>query len=286
MIGLYDDAGDRIAHAYNGLVVNDSSYPIASAVMNHRFDAVLEALPRSDGMEAYEPHRLSTVLQVDGTVEGVSVADLHDKIDALNAAFDPVRVTHDDAATYDRGFIPYTFSVPTANTTGYPDGLIPMQLYARSLALPVGRVSKFEGHVARYTLLLQAVDPRRYLQTEDTDTLTGFLTVINNALGTYKSWPTLRLTMSGAGDAAWWINNIEDDYAEALTINLSTLVAGDVIDIDMRRRTITRVSDGSSLMSLYVSGRYVEIMPLAQTIQVKNLSGITSAVLTYRRAFA
>lgn len=286
MIGIYDDAGDRIPHGYNGLVVNNDSYPIASATMSHRFDAVLEALPRSDGMEAYEPHRLSAVLQVEGTVEGVSVADLHDKIDALNAAFDPVRVTHDDDAAYDRGFIPYTFSVPTTDTDNYPDGLIPMQLYARSLSLPVGRVSKFEGHVARYTLLLQAVDPRRYLQTEDTAPLTGSLTVINNGLATYKSWPTLRLTMSGAGDPTWWINNIEDDYAEALTLNLGALVAGDVVDVDMRRRTIKRVSDGASLMSLYLSGRYIEMMPLAQTIQVKNLTGIASAVLTYRRAFA
>ena len=90
MIGIYgDDLETRLAMAYRGLTINDDSYPVASIAVDHRYDSVIEANAQIDGMEAYGSRRMVTMLTVEGIVKADSVSQLHDRIEALNAAFDP-----------------------------------------------------------------------------------------------------------------------------------------------------------------------------------------------------
>lgn len=290
MIGIYDDGGDRLAMAYRSLTINDESYPVSSVVVDHRYDSVTEPKPQADGMEAYAVRRLVAMIRADGVVKADSVADLHDKVEALNAAFDPVLAFDEDTATRDIGFLPFTFSVPTADDTGYPTGLKPLQYYVRSTAIPVPRISKFEGDGAHFTLLLQAVDPRRYLQTLTSvdlfhtpgGTPDSASVAVDNSLASYSSWPTITMVMSGFGHTAFYVDH-DESGVDPLVLDLSSLVATDVVTIDMQAREV--LVDGASRMDLVVSGDFFPIRPGTQNVESGWMAGVTSCVMSYRRAF-
>lgn len=290
MIGIYKDrtAGGedtRLAMTYRSLTINNDTYPVSIVVASHRFDSVTEPRAERDGMEAYVPRRMVTTYRIEGIVKADNIAQLHDRIDALNAAFDPILATDADPTDIDTGFLPFTFSVPTEDTDNYATGLIPMQIYGRSLELPVNRVSKFEGDGARFSILLQCADPRRYLQTNEELTIVGLSDTMDNSLSTYASWPIVTLTMSGAGSAAWYMDRNDDGWDHLpITIDLSGRSAGEVVVIDMDRKEI--LVDGVVDMSLYVSGHYF-MAPASDTtlLSVPNQTGITSCVVTWARAF-
>lgn len=281
MIGIYDDAGDRLALGYSGLTFNDDAYPLAIVAVSHSYDAVTEPKATRNGMESYDPRQMLTMIRLEGVIKADSVAQLHDRIEAMNAAFDPVLSAEADTNSRN-GYLPLTFSVPTADTTNYPSGLKPLQVYARSIALPVPRVSKFEGFSTRYTIQLQCVDPRRYLQTESTHSQTTLTKALDNTLATHRSWPIVTLTMSGAGPSNWYIDNVSINLA-ALRLNLSTMVNGDVVEVDMERRQIKK--NGVIDHSPWISGEWFWLRALTQTIEVSSLSGISSCVVAWRRSF-
>lgn len=282
MIGIYNDAGARLPMAYRGLTINDTTeiYPVGIVAVSHQYDGVTE--PKTgDGMESYDPRHVVTVVRIEGIVKAESVAQLHDRIEALNKAFDPILSSqYDEDGRH--GYLPFTFSVPTTDTTNYPTGLIPMQYYARSLDLPVPRVSKFEGDGARFSIVLQAVDPRRYLQAESSFAITSSSQTLSNYLASHGSFPLLTITMSGPGSATWDVNT-DQDTSSALRLNLSTLIAGDVVTVDMERHEIK--VNGVVNQGLYVTGGYMWLAPENQLVGRSSDTGITSSVLTWRRAF-
>lgn len=280
MIGIYADDESRLPMSYGGLTINDDAYPVGSAVVAHRYDSVTEPHAQQDGMEGYGPRRLVTTIRIDGTVEGESIAELHDRIEAINAAFDPVLSAIADIDRF--GYREFTFSVPTEDIINYADGLIPMQYYARSLALPVPRVSKFEGLVARFTLELQAVDPRRYLQTESTHELTNGTSELDNSLATYPSFPTVAITMTGAGENDFRIEFDEEN--NNLQFDLTSLAADDELVVDYERKRIT--VNGVDRMDLLSSGTWGRVLPGTQNFTISGATGqALPRVLTWRRAF-
>jgi hypothetical protein len=268
----------RIARVYRGLTVNDATYPISFSAVSDSFDAVTNPHAQRDGMEAYPTRKVQAVIREDGIVKAASLAALHDAIEALNAAFDPINAQNGDSSTEDKGFVAYTFDVPTADTANYATGLIPMQVYAKALQLPVLRTTKFDGYTCRFTLLLQVVDPRRYLQTSDSVTGTGG--ALTNTLGKYPSDITYTVVTSGAGSAAHTIAN--STTGEQLVIDLSS-GAGTYI-VDFARHKITK--GGSPFDSAYVSGTYWQVRPgVADTYAISNNSNVSSRSLAWRRAF-
>lgn len=279
MIGIYgNDKTSRLPMAYRGLTINDDTYPVGIIAINHQYDAVTEPLAQRNGMEAYDPRHLVTMVRIEGTVEGTSVADLHDKIEALNAAFDPVLAFEEDTSEFDPGYMPFTFSVPTEDSTHYPSGLKELEYFGRSMQLPIPRISKFEGDVARFTIILQCVDPRRYLQT-DTDVSVSASTTIDNQLAQYKSMPVITIVMSGVGASNFTISNGTD----TLTLDLSGLSAGDTVIIDTGSRSI--LVGGADRMDLWVSGKYPPVKAAWHTWVSTNRTGVSSSTVTYRRAF-
>lgn len=282
MIGIYDDDDNRLAMDYaSRITVNDGTYPVEAISFAPRWDAVTEPRAQEDGMEAYDPRRMSLLLQVDGMVLADSVAELHDRVDALNAAFDPVLATQSDTSEFDQGFLPFDFSVPTADTDNYPTGLKPMRLYLRAVQLPVPRLSKFEGNGIPYSLVLQAVDPRRYAQTLTAAALPAGATVIDNSLATYRSWPVVTIDLTGAGSTIFSIDSLSD-ARDPLVLNLNAL-AGQQVQVDMRSKLIT--VNGEHDMSPFVSGEYFPLEPEAQTLNVANATNAT-VTIEWRRAFA
>lgn len=270
----------RVARAYNGLTINDSTYPVGLSANQTVFDSVTNPHAQRDGMEAYPTRKMQSVIREDGLVvpSTKSNAALWDAIEALNAAFDPVNAQNADSNTEDIGFLPYTFDVPTADTANYASGLISMQVNVKALQLPVNRATKFEGHTCRFALVLQAVDPARYWQTLSSVTGTGGS--LANTLAKYPSWPTYTVITSGVGSATHTIAN--STTGESLVIDLSS-GAGTYV-VDFARHKITK--GGVTFDQAYVSGTYWMVRKgVADTYAFSNNTNVSSRAFAWRRAW-
>ena len=303
MIGLYGGTsgergeGTRLSIVYNGLTLNNpndtltgangpDTYEIDSAVGRTSFDYVSELNQQRDGIEFYTPRKVSRIITIRGTIRAPTQAKLHDKIKALANAFDPAKIAHDNDPTDTNPtakFLALDFSVPTTDTTNYATGFVPSRYYALPLVTPDPVISADTGFAAFFECNMLAADPRRYLQTAAT-AVTGNGT-IDNSLGDYMSWPTLTLTMAGAGNAAFTVTNTTTLHgAKTLTLNLSGLVNTDVVVVNFERRTIT--VDGVDTPSIYVSGDYFHIDPVASNaIAFTNTTNATISLI-YRRAWS
>lgn len=284
MLALYNDAGARLAHTYNGLTLNNpaddekDTFELNNVVPLTQLDSVSDPHPDKDGMESYDVRKVARVLRVEGVIRAPTIAALFDKQKLLALTFDPAKVAHENPTT--QGYLPYDFSVPTADTANYPSGLVPSRYYLRARACVEPIVSQYTGYAAMFVLELVARDPRRYLQTTSSITAAGAL---NNSLADYRSWPTLTLNMTGAGSATAQIQNTTDLGVKAITLNLSGTVNLDVIVVDFENQTITK--NGVATPSLYVSGDWWEVEPDTQTIAITNFTNVGSWSLVWRRAF-
>jgi hypothetical protein len=274
------NADVRIARTYNGLTVNDATYPIEFSSVQTRFDQVTNPHAQRDGMEAYPSRKMQAVVREDGLVvpQTKTTGALWDAIEALNMAFDPINAQNADTSDEDIGFLPYLFDVPTADTGNYATGLIPMAVYAKALEAPVSRATKFEGLTCRFTLVLQVVDPRRYFQTGQE--VTAGSGTIDNTLARYPSDPVYTVITSGAGMSNHTITN--STTGESLVIDISG-AAGTYI-VDFARHKITK--GGADRSDLYVSGTYWQIRPgVTDSYVIANDTNVSSISLEWARAF-
>lgn len=284
MIGIFSADTTRLAVTYNGLTLNnpadaaDSTYEINAVATRPLYDTIEDPSPSGDGAEVYDARKVKLLLAIDGTIRAQSYADLYDRIKRLMATFDPAKVSHENAST--QGFLPLDFSVPTADTTTYPSGLVPSRYYARSASLYVPTDSEYQGLSTFFRLDLECSDPRRYLQTTSSQTGAG---TIDNSKADYRSFPTITITAAGAGSATYAIQNVTAYATKSLTLNLSGLVNTDVVVVDMAAQTITK--NGVATPSLYVSGSWWAIEPTnSNVITITNPTNMTT-VITWRRAF-
>lgn len=269
----------RIARTYNGLTVNNDAYAIGFSQVSDAFDGVTNPHAQRDGMEAYLTRKVQAVIREDGIVKGASLAALQDAIETLNASFDPINAQQADTSTEDIGYLPYKFDVPTADTANYATGLIPMQVFCKALQLPVLRSTKYDGYSCKFALVLQAVDPRRYLQTAE-PAITGTSGTLPNTLAFYPSYPTYTIVTSGAGSATHTLTNTTT--GEALVLDLSS-GAGTYV-VDFARAKITK--GGAAFPSAYVSGTYFKIRSgKADSYTAANNTNISSRSLVWYRAF-
>lgn len=299
-------AGTRLAMTYNSLTLNSpndtlvsramtagpDTYEINSIVGKTNFDYISELNQQRDGMEVYPFRKVNRIETLRGTIRAPSQAKLHDKIKALANAFDPAKIAHDNdptGANPNNMFIAFDFSTPTTDTSNYASALVPSRYYALPLVIPEPVIDMSTGFAAFFDITLLMRDPRRYWQT--LSTLAGAGT-IDNSLGDYRSWPTLTITMAGAGSATYSVTNTTTLHgAVKLTLDLSTCQNLDVVTIDFERRKITRTRSAttSDFMSAYVSSvgdGYFHIDPVASNaITYANTTNATSS-LSYRRCWS
>ena len=286
MIALFLDDGTpgrtRNALSYNGLTLNQAIggslkdiIEVNRAMEQTAFSAVTERREFQDGMEAYPTYKAQKRVMLSGMVRASSRAALHDRIEELAAAFDPALVSRDNP---DDPFLALDFSVPTADTTNYPTGLIACRYYLRSEAAIEPPISQYGGLAVPFVASLIAVDPRRY--TQATESLTG-AGVADNGKADYWSWPTLTIAMSGAGNAAFEIANAAN--AKSLVLDLSGRVNGDSVAVDMENASIT--VGGVDAPELYVSGDFFGMEPGSNNITLTNDTN-ASPTLVWRPAFS
>lgn len=295
MIGLFDKDGNKLSITYRSLVLNNNAddpndtYEVWAALIDAEHASVAEPKSQRDGSEIYRPKKQRRVIRISGAVKAPTTGELFDKIEALSAAFDPVNAYFADDATEDVGFLPMTFSRPTADTTNYSNGLKPLQFYARPLAIPVTRITKNDGKAAKFAVLMECADPRAYLQTsESVQRDDAGALAMDNTLASYMSWPTLTITLAGLSGVVKFERDSDHDTRN-VRLDLSTCSAADEIVVDMELRTVTL--NGDDAMDLVVSG-FGDFwwMPPAEesTLNVVNVSGNSfdgTAEVSWRQAF-
>lgn len=278
----------RLPQTYNGLTINDDSVDYAQGLgsvalyeldvvsIDDQWDAVTEPKVNTHGMEGYKPKKVVTLIREDGVIRAPKgrVDILMDAVRKLNTTFDAVNAwTNDGSSMFNIGYLPLTFSIPTADVAHYPTGLIAAEYYVRALKRPVARTSQFEGDTCRFSLYLQAIDPRCYFATPQTATRSNAGTVtVNNSLAGFPSWPTVLLTATGNGAGKV---SISIDGGTAFVINLTGLVTNDIVWIDMERRIIK--VNWITHMELYFSGPWLEQPAKSTTWTFANVTGTLAA---------
>ena len=284
MIGLYDDDGTtRLSVSYNSLTLNNDAdeqndtYEINGASVAGVYTSIEDAHPEEDGSEAYGAQKTKLIVVLDGTIRAPSISKLFDKIKALRAAFDASKASYENPTS--QGFLALDFSTPTTDTTNYPTGLVPSRYYVRERRLLVPPSNMYSGLSQFFRVELEAIDPRRYLQT--TDHLDG-AGAADNTLADFRSFPTISITMSGAGANNFRIQRAASGVTtQGLDLDLTLETTGTIV-VDMATRSISKVDQDKT--GLYVSGDWWSIEPASNTITISNGTNAT-VVTTWRRAF-
>jgi len=276
VIGLFNDAGDRLPVTYNSLTLNnpydasDDTYELNTAAFIHQLDFVQDARQDADGSEAYGVNKNSLLIRLEGTVRAPSIKAFFDKLVALQKAFDPAKVSHENPTT--QGFLALTFTTPgvAADVTS--------RYYVRARRIQLPPISQYTGNAGFFSIELLAIDPRRYHTTAYTTNGGG--TVVN--LGDYRTFGTVVITMAGAGDADFTYTSNPDLAGIATTslvVDLSGCVNEDVVTIDMLNRKISK--NGTETPTMYVSGDYATIEPGDTLLTCTNTTNATIVTTWY-----
>lgn len=252
-------------------------------------DAYYDKRAIQDGIDAADIYLGARRIAIDASVMGSTRGDAFDQLGDLAYAFDPIIAYNADTANI--GFLPFQFYQPTADistwpTSAYPSG-IPLQYYARPMQpLRYEIVRDKTGGVASLGLALRATsvlvcrDPRKYLQTQVSSSITT-ATQTATYRGNYQSWPVITFSMSAAGSSA----TIFTIGGGTVQINLSTTTTG-TFTLDYATRTIKNASDVliTSLFSSSVVQDYRQVKT-GSTFAVSATTGFSSCTIAYREAF-
>ena len=279
-----------IVYAGNAsITLNDPNSPITDTYeledlsFSPTVEGVMENKQGRDGMEAFEVFRAALMLRLAGFVKAPTIAALHDKAGALAYAFEPTLLSRRTAGS-SLGFATLSFDSPTSDLVTYPSGLVPSFYRARAIEPVVFGATKYDGLSMAFTIDLLMRDPFRYYAVQSVRSGQG---AMDNMKGELPSWPILTVVMSGAGNPDVYFEN-EGAFGgvKSLHLDLSSCVNGDVIVVDMERRTIKK--NGALAMSMYVSGNYWMIEPKNNT-QVFDRGvdpNIVSSTVTWYPVFA
>lgn len=282
-------------HLDDSGLVDDSAHIVQANVANDYYLDSLD-LTRVTVEDFREMRQFLEGAEANEAIEGVLIGSLHGHISApgpgeledmtwvLREAFSPAAVRIAAAAATPKGVLPFDFKVDRAYIAGVPNPSA-RRLYVRpAIGRPVlvGRVR--EGLTRRYLIQIISFDPRVVSQTETQTVLAG-ATVLANA-GLALTYPTIRITFSGAGNVALTLTH--STTGKAFVINATTAAAGEVWVLDTYAGTMVRSSDGANRFSQRVSGYLSDLFLLAgnNTVTPTNIGGVTSIRYDYRAAWA
>lgn len=297
---------------YNGLTINSGqglsigAGSVGGLTSGHLINSMqfsdittqeyLQKRALQDGFFAADVYLGGRTVTIDASIYGTSRAQTYDLLQAWTGAFSP-RIAY-NADTANVGFLPFTFYQPTDNITvwdrpTYPKG-IPMQVYLRPMK-PVhydlvnnGGPDPKRGWSIRTLTTLFARDPRKYLQTQQTNQLISAGSASNNILtyrGDYPSFPVLNGTITSAiGTSAAAITIATVFPTTSISLNLSTYVG--TFSVDYATHLMSDGSGNQVNGLLNTGSTFTEVH--AGTGVGGNLAGnspLTSMTLTYREAF-
>jgi hypothetical protein len=212
-------------------------------------------------------------IRLDGVLSAPTLSELYDAKKLLAEVTDPTLAAQ-RYPTYAGGLI-LDFDVPTY-VNGSLTELVPSRYYVRSRRVAVPIDSSYTGKSAGFGIELEVYRPWRYSQS--TKSMTGNGTARN--MGDATLFPTLTITLAGAGHAAYTATN--STTSEALVLDLSGAGAGTIV-VEVLDKTI--LDDGVDAPGLYSSGAFPTLAEGANTIAYTNTTNATS-VLSWREAWS
>lgn len=272
------------------ITINDPALPITDTYLvedvtiQPSLDSSIEPNPDRDGATDGPPRETHKIIVIRGWVKGLTFNAIYEKVVALNRAFNPVLEYQDDASTTNAGFMALDFDVPTSDTVTWPAGVIHCRYYARSIALPVPLMTKWDNLNARFVIQLRAIDPRRYEQTQQSVNVTGNSALtLNNSKATYNSYPniTLNINTQPVVDFSLKYNGVQ-----VIFFSKTNFSGHSSITIDCYART-AQWNDGSDATSAIKSGStfFSVTHAVAQDVQLVSAPTDMNMVVTWRRAF-
>lgn len=276
----------------------DETYEVVAVAVADQFSLLTEPLPQQDGQQIYIPRKTRKLIHMDGIIHSKTLAGLLDKAMALNYYLDPVNAFWSDTASdmgNNKGFLPLTFSVPTADTTNYPTGLISTVAYVRSVQRPVQIGSKLQGYNTRFQIVFEMIDPRFYWATQSSVSLNDGSSTSHTSQTKYPTYPILSATLSSAPQVIQ-INRTSPNDENGVDMNVridptatldgSAAVSGDVVTFNMQ--TGRAYLNGTLREDFAVPGymSYWPVLPGDNTFFFDAGTATFSArTLTYYRAF-
>lgn len=242
--------------------------------------AALELGTGGDLGDAAETFRY---ISVAGMIVGSTGEKLADLVSRIFQTFDIEEAVLASPTT--KGLTAFTFTAPT-ELAGYS----PYQT-EQFLVRPAGYPTIFEriseGLSRPFALELVAEDPRRYRATATSKTLNsgnGFSAACPNwdANMGRQVYPTLTITMSGAGNAAFTVTN----GSTSLVLDLSGLSAANVVTVDMATGVIKLGSTHRADLRTSTVATFFGIPRNGATLSATNTGGVSSVVIDYREARA
>lgn len=262
----------------------DDTFRIEEIAESDIWQQAFEPFPNRDGAQVYEPFMMYKLFQVRGFVKAPTLAKLFDKIELLNKTFNPINCYLADTSTFNKGYLPLDFNVPTTDTGTYGSGLIPSRYYVQAIRPPVVIETKFDGLTARIDFILRAVDPRRYLQTTSSGNRTGDGTlVLDNSLASYRSFPTITIALPG-GAPAGTATISTSESSKVVSIDLSQLSASTTYTLDMQGRTFVTGAT-NKIAAITGSSQFFDLLAKSQTLTFAGFAAGTGLTVVWRRAF-
>jgi hypothetical protein len=310
MISIFDDDGNRLEIAWNGINFNSPTLgrletPTGKRVdqvgfstpTNFHSEAISDIIKNGGGLELYNPLVGTRVVSLRGSIRADKESTLQSQIVEMQRKFHPLYLQSvlalDESGTLvwppPAGLPDWVRATPLTFTrqmpkstdqTDHPDGLFELQYHVLPLELPdPQRASVQQGLGADFEAqFLLADGGRSFDQTEKTTVGDGTITWV---WGQAPVWPSIEITMDGAGDANCTITTTQGHMATTLVLDLSGLSSTDTVRIDCRTRTIY-VNDAYD-MSVYASGDYPVLRGNgATTVAWTNTTNITASSNLFR----
>lgn len=251
-----------------------------------------EPLHLAQGGTLGRVHKGMALIRLSGRIEGpetsLQAATISDREREMRAAFDPALCLLDSPST--DGAYAFDFSEYTADTTTYPDGYIPLRYYCRPAETPQMLERIGEKPARAWSLALVAPDPRAYLQTLGSLTLSsGTLSgsVVNK--GTVPGPVRVTITMAGAGSSSFTISN----GVKTLACSLSGTSNGNVVIIYMetcgpfgRGRRVTLNGTDAFSRKTSAADTWLTAAPGTQTFTITNATNVTTCLVEWGHAWA
>jgi len=238
----------------------------------------VDKLAQRDGADTDIATLSSRSVQMIVQVFGSSMADLHDRLNNLNQAFQP----YPEWAASNDGFRALNFTQQTIAYSAYSSSGIPLTLFVRPLSTPAYNLrsdamtpqTSDRGGATTVSITLFCKDPRKLGPGISTTFSTSTTTVTNN--GNYNAYPII--TLSSTATTVVTIA-ITDVFRTEVTVPASTTV-----DVDSNRRIITTFSGGLSQTNMTLLGStssgFPYIPPGSKTFSVVPSGGVPFSALT------
>ena len=205
-----------------------SGYKVLSATFGDvQLTGYVDKRALHDGVDAGDAYLGTKTLSIVCGVFGSSIADFHDRVQALLDSSRPIPREYQT----DEGFRNLAFSQATIDTANFTSGYIPMQMKVRPASIPAVQLTSAQsigvsakGFAANVQLTFVARKPYKFLQTEQSITISSSsATTSFPNLGSAIVYPNFELIYSVASTyASATIGSITFTF-DSVALKLSSL---------------------------------------------------------------